>query len=173
MGKTETIKDRAIYVYLPSIDMAERWKELADEAGTSVSKFVAEHVLNSLRQQEENDYRSRNKLLEEIRDLKEVLEEKEKRVRHLDLLVEKLEEDLRRYRSQLFTDDDFRGVRSINRELVEIVKEPGVHDNDEILSRLGIKPREVDAIKAVSKQLERLHSYGLVRSSPRGWEWKE
>jgi len=39
MGKTETIKRRAIYVYLPSMEMAERWKVLAEAAGTSISKF--------------------------------------------------------------------------------------------------------------------------------------
>lgn len=66
MGKTETIKQRAIYVYLPSLGMVERWKALAEGAGTSVSRFVVEHVENSLRQDEEG-YRSRGSLIEENR----------------------------------------------------------------------------------------------------------
>jgi len=172
MGKTETIKKRAIYVYLPSIEMVERWKRLADGQGTSISKFVAEHVENSLRADEE-DYRSRGSLVEENQKLREKMEEDEKRIRHLELLVEKLEEDLRRYRAQLFLDEDFTGVRNLDRSLIEILREPGVHGNEEILSRLGIKPREHEAAKAVSNQLERLQSYGLVRATPRGWEWKE
>lgn len=94
MGKTETIKQRAIYVYLPSLGMVERWKALAEGAGTSVSRFVVEHVENSLRQDEEG-YRSRGSLIEENRRLREDLREREKRVRHLEMLVEKLEEDLR------------------------------------------------------------------------------
>ncbi len=48
-----------------------------------------------------------------------------------------------------------------------------VHDNDAILMRLGIKPTEEDSIKAVSKQLELLQSYDLVKASPRGWSWVE
>ena len=32
-GKTETIKDRAIYVYLPSLEMVEDWKRRAEKAG--------------------------------------------------------------------------------------------------------------------------------------------
>ena len=173
MGKTETIKRRAIYVYLPSEKMADRWKDLASKYGTSVSKFVAEHVENSLIMQEENDYRMRNTLLEDIRSLNEKLDEREKRIRHQELLIEKLEEDLRSYRSQLFLDNDFTGIRSYDRKLVELLKEPGFHDDDEILSRLGIKQREIEAIMAVNNQLEKLRSYGLVRSTPSGWEWKQ
>ncbi|MCW4020903.1 MAG: hypothetical protein NWF14_06725 [Candidatus Bathyarchaeota archaeon] len=172
MGKTDTIKKRAIYVYLPSQEMASRWKELAEKQGTSISKFVSEHVENSLRQ-DESSYLSRSFLIEENRKLREGLEEKEKRNRHLELLVDKLEEDLRRYRAQLFLDEGFTGVRRYDRKLIEILREPGVHGNEEILSRLGVKPTEHETIKAVSKQLENLQSYGLVKSTPRGWAWQE
>lgn len=67
MGRTETIKQRAIYVYLPSQKLVERWKEAAKKQGTSVSKFVIEHVENSLRQEEEPRYKSRGELLKEIK----------------------------------------------------------------------------------------------------------
>jgi len=173
MGKTETIKQRSIYVYLPSQEMVDRWKTLAKTSGTSISKFVAEHVENSLRQEDDDEYKSRGVLIERNRMLSETLQEKEKRIRHLEMLVEKLEQDLRQYRAQMFTDEDFTGVRSYDKKLIEILREPGVHDNDSILSRLGIKPTEQDSIKAVSKQIENLTSYGLVKATPRGWRWAE
>ncbi len=170
MGKTETIKQRSIYVYLPSHDMVQRWKTLAKNSGTSISKFVAEHVENSLRE-EEAEYKSRSTLIEENRNISETLNEKERRIGHLELLVEKLEQDIRQYRAQMFTDEEFTGVRSYDKKLIELLREPGVHDYDVILSRLGIKPSEVDSVKAVSKQLELLQSYGLVKATPRGWSW--
>jgi len=173
MGKTETIKQRSIYVYLPTHEMVQRWKDLADKAGTSVSKFVSEHVENSLLQEENSDHKTRSKLIEELRTLTETLGEKEKRIRHLDLLVEKLEEDLRLYRAQLFTEDSFTGVRQYDRKLIEIVREAGSHSSDEILSRLGVKPREQEAVKAISVQLENLERYGLVKSTSKGWIWIE
>jgi hypothetical protein len=172
MGKTETIKQRSIYVYLPSNDMVQRWKTLAKNSGTSISKFVAEHVENSLRK-EEAEYKSRSALIEENHKLSETLNEKERRIGHLELLVEKLEQDLRQYRAQMFTDEEFTGVRSYDKKLIEILREPGVHDNDSILSRLRIKPSEADSVKALSKQLELLQSYGLVKATPRGWSWVE
>ena len=73
MGKTETIKQRTIYVYLPSIEMVGHWKELAESQGVSISKFVISHVENSLRQDEEG-FRSRSNLVEENQKLRERLE---------------------------------------------------------------------------------------------------
>ncbi len=173
MGKTKTIKDRAIYVYLPSVDMVENWKRLADKRGTSVSKFVREHVENSLRQETEPSYKSRGELLKELRELKEKLAEERKKTRRLDLLVEKLERELRRYRAKPFLEENFAGVRRFQKELVEALREGGVVSNEEVLSRLGIDRSEHQAIKAVSTQLEILQSYGLVEATPRGWRWVE
>lgn len=171
MGQTETIKDRAIYVYLPSVEMVERWKRLADRQGTSVSKFVREHVENSLRQEEEPSYKSRAELLKELRELKKQLTVERKKTRRLDLVVEKLERELRRYRAKPFLEEDFTGVRRFQKELVEALREGGVLSNEELLSRLGIERSEHEAVRAVSKQLEILESYGLVQSSSRGWRW--
>lgn len=171
MGKTETIKDRAIYVYLPSVEMMEKWKRLAERRGTSVSKFVREHVENSLRQEEEPSYKSRGELLNELQELKEQLMEERKRTRRLDLVVDKLERELRKYRVRPFLEENFVGIRRFQKELVEVLREGGVLSSEELLSRLGIERSEHEAVKGVSKQLEILESYGLVLSSPRGWRW--
>ncbi|MFW6117220.1 MAG: hypothetical protein ACOC6G_01380 [Thermoproteota archaeon] len=171
MGKTETIKDRSIYVYLPSVDMVKKWKRLADKQGTSISKFVQEHVENSLRQEKEPSYKSRGELLKELSELKEQLGEERKKARRLDLVVEKLEKELRRYQAQPFLEEDFSGVRRLQSELVEVLREGGVFSNEDLLSRLGIERSEHEAVKAVSKQLEILESYGLVQSTSRGWRW--
>ena len=172
MGKTETIKQRAIYVYLPCHEMVHKWKSLAKNSGTSISKFVTEHVENSLNQEEHKDHKTRSSLIEELRNLHETLKEKEKRNRHLELLVEKLEEDLRRYRARLFTDDSFTGIRQYDRKLIDLLREPGHHSSDEILTRLGVHPREQEAVKAISQQLENLDRYGLVKSTSKGWTWQ-
>ncbi len=64
MGKTESIKQRSIYVYLPSLEMVDDWKKRAKKGNVSISQFVIEHVANSLRQEEgEDDYKPRAALL--------------------------------------------------------------------------------------------------------------
>jgi predicted DNA-binding protein len=169
--KKKELKKRAIYVYPPS-EMSEKWKNIAKESGESISKFVIEHVENSLNRDVEG-FSSRSTLLEENKHLRETLQDKDKRVEHLELLVEKLEEDLRFYRSKMFTDTGFTGVRSYDRKLIEILREPGTHSTEELLSRLRIKQNETEATKAISKQLENLEAYGLARSTMKGWIWKE
>ena len=171
MGKTETIKERAIYVYLPSRGLAERWKEAAKRQGTSVSKFVIEHVENSLRQEEEPRYKSRGELWKEITCLREEAKEKAREKRILEHVVEKLEKEIRRYRAQPFLQPDFEGVRSFQKELIDTLKEGGVISSEELLAKLDIDPLEHEAVKAIYKQLEILQAYGLVESSPRGWKW--
>ncbi len=171
MGRTETVKKRAIYVYLPSVEQKERWEEYASRQGTSISKFVAEHVENSLRQEEEPGYQPRGDLWRMVRELKEQLDKVTREKKVLELALERLEAELRRYRAQPFLEEDFMGVRGYQKELVEILREGKVVGSDEILSRLGIDPPEQEAVKAVSKQLENLEAYGLVKSSPKGWKW--
>ena len=131
MVKKKELKQRAIYVYPPS-EMAENWKKRAEKSSTSISKFVIEHVENSLGSAED-DYRSRTIVIEENRQLRESLDEKEKRNHHLELLVEKLEEDLRIYRSRLFTDTSSIGTRTYDKQLITILREPGAHNTDTIL----------------------------------------
>ena len=172
MGKTETIKERAIYVYLPSVKLVERWKEAAKKQGTSVSKFVIEHVENSLRQEEEEPgYKSRGELWKEIKRLREELKETARQKRLLDLVVDKLEKEVRRYRAQPFLQANFEGVRSFQKELIDALREGGVISSKELLSKLNIDPFEHEAVKAINKQLEILQAYGLVEPSPRGWRW--
>jgi hypothetical protein len=171
MVKKKELKQRAIYVY-PPLDMAEKWKNAAESASTSISKFVIEHVENSLNKEEEG-FSSRSSLIEEVKHLRETLKEREKRVDHLEVLVERLEEDLRFYRSKMFTDEGFTGVRQYDKKLIGILREPGYHTDDELLNRLRIKASETEAMKAVSRQIENLEAYGLVRQTGKGWVWQE
>ncbi len=100
-------------------------------------------------------------------ELKELRDEN----RLMRKLVDNQETELRRYRSQPFLEESFRGVRSFDRDLVEILKRGGTHRDDSILAELNISPTDVDLVTAVRKQLEALESYGLVEFTPSGWRW--
>ena len=173
MAKTDTIKQRAIYVYLPSIDMTERWKDLAEKQGASISKFVIEHVENSLMQEEDSGYKSRRDLWKEIKELKDQADNMKREKRVLELANDRLEQELRRYRAMPFLEEEFVGVRRYQKELVDLLRGGGSVSSNEILSTLGIDPSEEETVKAISKQLENLEGYGLVQSSPRGWMWRK
>lgn len=169
MVKKKELKGRAIYVY-PQSEISARWKSLAVESGTSISKFVIEHVENSLNQ-EDPDYKSKLDLIQESRGLLELIGEKEKRIHHLELLVDRLDKDLKQQRDRMFTDKSFSGMRRYNKQLIRMLREPGIHTTERILIRLRIKPTDTEAIKALSVQLESLEDSELIKATLQGFRW--
>jgi hypothetical protein len=173
MGKTDTIKDRTIYVYLPTPQMVERWKKAADQSKQSISKFVMERVEYAISEESEQDKQNRATAIEEIKRLTESLAEKDSKIMLQGLLIEKYEQDLRNYRSRLFSDESYTGVRVYDKELVQILREPGVHSYNEIIDRLRIKPSDSEAIRTVQRQLDNLRGYNLAKEIRGGWIWRD
>ena len=172
-GKTETIKQRAIYVYLPSLEMIEDWKCRAKKAGVSISKYVVERVEDSIRREEgEEGYLSRLELIRRLKSAEEELKQLRSENRLLRRLVENLEGELKRFRARLFLDEDFVGFRQFDRELIDLLRSGGTYTDDEVLSRLNVDPSDVELVRAISKQLEALESYDLVEFTSKGWRWK-
>ena len=172
-SKTETIKERAIYVYLPSIEMVDDWKHRAEKGGVSISKFVIERVEESIRREEgEEGYLSRAELIKKLRDAEEGLKKASNENRLLKKLAENLDNELRRYRAQPFLEEAFEGIRKFDRDLVELLRKGGAYTQEQILVHLNIDPSDSDLVKAVSKQLEALEGYGLLEYKGRGWKWK-
>jgi predicted RNase H-like nuclease (RuvC/YqgF family) len=172
MGKTETIKERAIYVYLPSHDMVKRWKELAKKQGTSISKFVIEHVESSLRQQDyESGFIPRAELMKRLRELEEENASLKKENRMLKLALEKLDDELRSYRAKPFLIEDYQGMRGLEKKLVEVLKRRRFVRGEELLELLSVNPLDIELTKGVYQQLKVLEAYGLVKTLPDGWRW--
>jgi len=172
-GKTETIKDRAIYVYLPSLEMAEDWKTRAEKAGVSISKCVIERVGDSIRREEgEESYLNRLELIKRLRNNEEELKRLREDNRMLRLLAEKLDNELKRYRAQPFLAEGFEGVRRFDRDLIQLLKGGRTYSDDDLLSAINADPSDPEQVKAVSRQLEALEAYGLVEYVGRGWRWK-
>jgi len=173
-SKTDTIKKRTIYVYLPSFQIVDKWKKLAAKANVSISKFVLEHVENSLHQEEgEGDHISRIDLIERNKMLEEENMELRKRGRMLDTVVERLEGELREYRVKPFVDEDFVGVRKYQSEIIELFKSRGSIRKDDLLRLLEVKPSETVVIKGINKQISGLESYGLIKDKGAKWAWVE
>ena len=172
MSKTESIKRRSIYVYLPSEEMVEDWKDKAKKSSASISRFVIEHVTNSLRQEEaEEGYKSRAELLQQIREKDERIGKLTRENEIVKLALERVENELERYRAEPFLEEDFKGIRRYDRRLIELLKKGGTIDSDHLLRLLKINARDTPLVKAVTKQLENLEAYGLVDKTLRGWKW--
>ncbi|MEM1661110.1 MAG: hypothetical protein QXR17_08265 [Candidatus Bathyarchaeia archaeon] len=171
-GKTRTIKDRAVYVYLPSVEMVEDWRRRAERAGVSISRFVVERVEDSIwREEGEEGYLSRAELVKRLRSAEEELKRLRGENRLLKRLVENLDSELKRYRAQPFLQETFEGVRKFDKDLIDLLRKGRSYTQEEILAALNIDPSDVDLVRAVDRQLEALEAYGLVEYKGRGWRW--
>jgi len=161
-----------VYVYLPSIEQVADWKARAKKSNVPLSQFVFEHVTNSLRQEAgEQSYKPRAELIEELRKKDEATEKLTRELEIVKLALERVEDELRRYRAEPFLDEGFRGKRRYDEKLIEILKKGQPIDSNQLLHQLRISPKETDLVKALSNQLENLQSYGLVRKTHHGWRW--
>jgi hypothetical protein len=174
LSKTETIKDRTVYIYMPTFKMLEDWKNRSKASNTSLSKFVIDRVEDSIRKDEgEGGYLSRLELVKRLRKAEDGLKEVTKENGILKRLVENQEIELKRYRAEPFISRDFDGILQHDQDLIELLKGGQSYSADEILSRLNIDRSNVDLVKAINNQLEFLETHGLVVYSGRGWKWKK
>ena len=76
--------------------MVEVWKTRAKKQGASISKFVIEHVENSLQQEEDPAYKPRGELVKDINALRNELRELKDDNRQKKIVIERLEDELRK-----------------------------------------------------------------------------
>ena len=162
-------KSRYVYLYLPSQADKARWHAMADKAKTPLSTWAIEVIEATLAENEE--FRTRGAMAKELDDLKKENQELRADLRQKTIVLDRYENELRRFRSQAFLDEGYQGVRRYSAEIVDLLKARGQVDSYALLDALGVDPREADMAKAVSKQLEELEAYGIVTATGRGWKW--
>ena len=162
-------RSRYIWLYCKSREQKEQWQALAEKADTPLSAWCASIIEERLA--EDNGLMPRHKLAKELESLKADNESLREDLRRKELVLERYETELRRYRAEPFQGEQFAGIRPYSKELVEILKARGHVGSYQILELLGIAPGEAEAIRAVSKQLEELEKFNLIKADGKGWQW--
>lgn len=142
---------------------------MAEKAKTPLSAWCAAIIEERVAEQE--DGLPRQKVLKELKTLKDENAALRDDLKQKEIVLERYEAELKMYRAQPFQEADYRGVRPYSEDLVKILRARGSIDGYRLLELLGIKPNEAEAIKAVSRQLEELERYGLIKADGRGWQW--
>jgi hypothetical protein len=162
-------KSRYVWLYLPSKADKERWQALADKAKTPLSTFCISIIEERLA--EEGEFKPRRELTRNMEISKIEVKGLRDDLRQKDIVLDRYEAELKRYRAQPFQEADYKGMRRYSKELVEFLKGRGHADSYKILEALGIDPRESELVKAVSRQLEELEAYGMIKAEGRTWRW--
>ena len=135
-------KSRYVYLYLPSAEDKARWDRLAKDAGLPLSKFVIAVFENALA--EESDFKPRGELVKEIGKLRSENKELREDIRQKKIVMEKYENELKRYRSEAFLEDQFEGVRKYSKPIIDILKRGATVDSYKLLEELGIDLKDTD-----------------------------
>ncbi len=162
-------RSRYVHVYMPSDADKARWAALAEKAKTPLSPWVIEIVESTLAENEE--FQPRREMVKELESLRNEARTLREELRQKNVVLERYESELKRFRSQAFLEEDYKGVRRYSKEIVDIFKARGQVDSYRLLEDLGVDPRESDLVKAVSKQLEELEGYGMIKPTSKGWKW--
>ncbi|WP_316967063.1 hypothetical protein [Candidatus Methanocrinis natronophilus] len=152
----EPDKSLYVYVYLPFAEDKKRWDNLASEAEVPLSKFVIEIVENALA--DEAEIKPRAEFVKQLGSLRDEIRNLQEELKPKNIVLDKYENELKRYRTAAFVEDDFEGARKYSRELIKILKRCDLVDNYRLFEELGIDPREADLVKAVSTELENLET---------------
>jgi len=99
--------------------------------------------------------------LKEIKRLSDELELK-------NIVLDKYETELKRYRSAAFLEDSFEGTRKHNKELMDLLKRGETMESYGILEAIGIDLKDYELVRAISRHLVDLEAYGLVAFTPKG-----
>src|SRR5438093_35708 len=136
-GKTETIRKRTVWVYVPTEEHRKKWEKLAEKSGLSLSRWMLSVVEDRMRAAEDSTFGAKADLWKENVELREVnkrLQEERKMAR---ALVEKLEDEVRRYRSELFLNGpEARRVKQYEKDLIDLLQSGGVWGSNEVLEKL-------------------------------------
>lgn len=162
-------RSRYIWLYCKSKAQKDEWQALAEKVNTPLSAWCSSIIEERLA--EEDGGQPRHKLVKDMETLKADNKALRDDLRQKEVVLQRYEAELRRYRAEPFQADAFKGIRTFSKELVDILKARGRVGSYQILELLGINPGEAEAIKAVSKQLEELEKFNLIKADGKGWQW--
>lgn len=170
MGKTDTIHDRRVDVYLDTIGQKERWTELAEEADESLSTFIQQAVEYAIKQGGP-DAAELGEEAQRVQELEEEVTELRQELKEKRMVIEKLEEEAQQRRMEPFTEEDYEGTREYDADLIEILQNSDRVTGDDLIRRLDIDRTDPEIMQGLTQQLEQLERYGLVTNTPQGWRW--
>jgi len=172
-GKTKTIKQRTVYVYLPSEKAVAAWQKEAERHGVSLSKFVFERVEAGIDPAKAKKRVKSNpdELGERVAELEDQLKKAHADLKVRDAALEKLNVDLTRYRIEALKPQKGSGVRRYDKKIIELIQSRGAISNLDLLTALRVPPSERELVEAIRDHLDDLAKWNVVAPTANGWRW--
>jgi hypothetical protein len=160
-------KDRQFNLIFPSAVDLDEWQAEAEKCGVSLCKYI----LAMAEKGKNMDASPRLDLLREAEASREELGKLRRNLKDKDAALEKYETELFRLRNQAFIQPLPRGSVDYGEELIRLLKQGRNWNGPELLSALGVDPKNSDAMAIILRQLQVLQDLGLVLEGATGWRW--
>jgi hypothetical protein len=158
---------RLISLYVFSDKEKALYSELAKASGVPLSKFLLSKIEEALAENKKKSAVS----LKELEDLRVRIHDLQEEVRLKDMILQKYKSAVEKQQSLAFLEDDFKGKRVLDRNLIDVLKQHGPVYDERLMTLLGVDRSDSEFAQLVSRQLEILEGYGLVKKGTRGWKW--
>jgi chromosome segregation ATPase len=169
-GRTETLKQRAVYIYAPTEQMLANWKAEAQHYGMPLSKFLVEVIDDAMRKSPKG-LTPRKKLEAELEqtasDLKAVRMQRDSmrsRIEELDATIASYRESLEDVLS--YVPDEKLQVRMISLFLKRMT-----WPVDDFMTAMGVDASKPEELKKIQGIIEHLKRIGLVEGDFGKWRW--
>ena len=170
LGKTETIRQRAVNVYLPTEEMLVKWKSEAERFGVPLSRFIVETVDDSIRKTPAG-VTPREQLEKELNDAKAELKAVRERLDSAEAALKRADVTIAEYRSKL-TNPVLPSVETeLTARLIEILITEKVLNTDEVPDRLNLDMTDKVSVNRLKASVDLLKKVGLVESGMFEWRW--
>jgi hypothetical protein len=171
--KSETIKERTVSVYLPDKLMLTEWKRVASEKGIPLSRFIVQGIEESLKENGDGERYTRRDIIERNQELERENGALRKEVEIKTKAFEALDRELQNLRDQPWLNPSVDASSKFNQELIKLLRSKRRIYFDDLLPSLGVKPTEIDSVKAINNQIGVLIGYGIIIQDLKGWRWIE
>ena len=172
MGKTETIRQRAINVYLPTEEMIEKWKSEAERYGVPLSRFVVEVVDDAIRKNPAG-MTPREQLEQELEKLRNDYRLSLERIRLIETSLAERDATVAEYRTELSKPKrpEVGDIAYMMGPVLAHFKENESLRMDDAYDMFGFSPSDSKKLRSLKASMGLLISNGLVEKGIDEWRW--
>jgi len=151
--------------------MLKEWQKVAAEHKMSLSRFIIERVEETLKEHGDGERYTRRDIIGRNQKLERENGALRKELELKTKVYEALDQENKNLRNQPWLDPVHQGKRQFGRELITLLNQRKRITFNELLPALGIKPTEMESMKAINNQITILIGYGLIQQDLKGWKW--
>lgn len=172
-GKTQSVKERTVNVYLPTVELKQEWKDSAKETSLSLSQFVTEAVERYRALGSDSEISKPRGSEEDVESLKEELSKLKSNYAILEAINEKNESE--KYRLNKLLEENKQGPCDIElaRDMIFMFQKLAKFEisKEKMIYLLGIKKRDYERIQRASQTADFLIDLGVLDESGSNWVW--